>query len=43
MGLHISRLTLREAGYDLTLEDGAKQGATFLIRPIKADSESDAG
>ena len=44
MGLHISRLTLREAGYDLTLEDGgAKRGATFLIRPIKADNESDAG
>ena len=43
MGLHISRLTLREAGYDLTLEDGgADRGATFIICPIKDDSESDA-
>ena len=41
MGLHISRLTLREAGYDLTLEDGgANRGATFLIRPIKTDSDA---
>ena len=39
MGLHISRLTLREAGYDLALAaGGANQGATFLIRPIEADA-----
>ena len=42
MGLHISRLTLREAGYDLTLAaSGRNGGATFLIRLI--DAEGDAG
>ncbi|MYA44502.1 MAG: sensor histidine kinase [Gemmatimonadetes bacterium] len=36
MGLHISRATLREAGYDLILGDpGAEWSSTFLIAPIK--------
>ena len=44
MGLHISRATLREAGYHLNLEaSGPEQGATFLITPIKGnDEEADA-
>ncbi len=44
MGLHISRQTLREAGYDLTLEArSTDRGATFLIGPIQdRDKESDA-
>ena len=43
MGLHISRATLREVGYDLILEaSGRRRGATFLIAPIKAkDEEAD--
>ena len=43
MGLHISRATLREVGYDLILEaSGPERGATFLITPIKgANEESD--
>ena len=43
MGLHISRATLREVGYDLILEaSGPGQGATFLIAPIKEkDEEAD--
>ena len=43
MGLHISRATLREAGYHLNLEaSGPEQGATFLITPIKGkDEEAD--
>ena len=41
MGLHISRATLREAGYDLTLEaSGQEQSATFLITPIKEKDEA---
>ncbi len=41
MGLHISRATLREVGYDLTLEaSGQGQGATFLITPIKEKDET---
>ena len=40
MGLHISRATLREVGYDLILEtSGPGQGATFLIAPIRAKGE----
>ncbi|MCY4574346.1 MAG: ATP-binding protein [Gemmatimonadetes bacterium] len=40
MGLHISRATLREAGYDLVLEaSGQGQGATFLITPTKDDTD----
>ena len=40
MGLHISRATLREVGYDLILEaSGPWRGATFLIAPIKAKDE----
>lgn len=36
MGLHISRATLREAGYDLILDDGGSaRGATFVIAPIR--------
>ena len=36
MGLHISKATLREAGYDLVLKDrGAEWSTTFLITPIK--------
>ena len=44
MGLHISRATLREVGYDLILEArGAEPGATFLIMPIKEkDDDADA-
>ena len=44
MGLHISRATLREVGYDLILEaNGPEQGAAFLITPIKEkDEEVDA-
>ena len=43
MGLHISRATLREAGYDLILEASSPgQGTTFLITPIKKkDEEAD--
>ena len=38
MGLHISRATLREAGYDLILEDpGPVWSTAFLITPIKDD------
>ena len=41
MGLHISRATLREAGYDLVLTaSGQGQGATFLITPIKKKDEA---
>ena len=41
MGLHISRATLREVGYDLILEaSGQGQGATFLITPIKKKDEA---
>lgn len=41
MGLHISRATLREVGYDLILEaSGQGQGAAFLITPIKEKSEA---
>ena len=37
MGLHISRATLREVGYDLILEaSGQEKGATFLITPTNA-------
>lgn len=40
MGLHISRLTLREAGYDLALADEhTYRGATFLVRPVKTDGD----
>lgn len=40
MGLHISRATLREAGYDLILEtSGPERGATFLITPIKEQND----
>ena len=44
MGLHISRQTLREAGYDLTLADRtADRGTTFLIGPLQTtDTEPDA-
>ena len=44
MGLHISRQTLREVGYDLTLADQtADRGTTFLITPLKTtDTEPDA-
>ncbi len=43
MGLHISRQTLREVGYDLILEDrGPDWSTTFLITPIKNEnSETD--
>ena len=43
MGLHISRATLREAGYELILQaSGPGRGATFLITPIKKkDEETD--
>ena len=41
MGLHISRATLREAGYDLVLKaSGQGQGASFLITPIKKEDET---
>ena len=41
MGLHISRATLREVGYDLVLEaSGQGHGATFLITPIKKKDEA---
>ena len=41
MGLHISRATLREVGYDLILEaSGSGQGATFLIAPKEKDDEA---
>ena len=41
MGLHISRATLREVGYDLVLEaSGQGHGATFLITPIKEKDEA---
>ncbi len=41
MGLHISRATLREVGYDLILEPSVHgQGATFLIGPIKRKEEA---
>ena len=40
MGLHISRATLREVGYDLILEtSGPEEGTTFLITPIKENDE----
>ena len=44
MGLHISRQTLREIGYDLTLADRtADGGTTFLIAPLQTtDTEPDA-
>ncbi len=42
MGLHIARATLREIGYDLTLEErGSEWSTTFAIAPIK-DEEGDA-
>lgn len=37
MGLHIARATLREAGYDLTLEDRPDWNTSFLIAPIKKE------
>lgn len=38
MGLHISRATLREVGYDLILEaSGSEQGASFLITPDQGE------
>lgn len=41
MGLHIARETLREAGYDLILEDrSAEWSTTFLITPIKTQTET---
>ena len=41
MGLHISRATLREVGYDLIIEDrGTNWSTTFLITPIK-DQDND--
>lgn len=44
MGLHISRATLREVGYDLILEaSGPEQGASFLITPITAGDETADG
>ena len=44
MGLHISRATLREVGYDLTLDDRrADRGTTFLIGAIEdGDKDFDA-
>ena len=44
MGLHISRQTLREVGYDLILDDrGSDWSTTFLIKPIHdQDNETDA-
>ena len=44
MGLHISRQTLREVGYDLTLADRTTdRGTTFLIGPLQTtDTEPDA-
>ena len=44
MGLHISRQTLREVGYDLILAEGTSDwSTTFLIAPIKGqDNETDA-
>lgn len=44
MGLHISRQTLREVGYDLTLADlTTDRGTTFLIGPLQTtDTEPDA-
>ena len=42
MGLHIARATLREVGYDLSLEASEPgHGTTFLIAPIE-DEETDA-
>ena len=36
MGLHIARATLREVGYDLTIEErGSEWSTTFAIAPIK--------
>ena len=45
MGLAISRQTLREVGYDLTLEvRDAKRGTTFLIGPrASEEAKPDAG
>ncbi len=44
MGLHISRATLREVGYDLILEvSGRERGASFLITPITAGDETADG
>lgn len=41
MGLAISRQTLREVGYDLTLEiRDTKRGATFLIGPLAGEENS---
>jgi len=41
MGLHIARETLREAGYDLILEDrDAEWRTTFLITPIKTRAKT---
>ena len=44
MGLHISRQTLREVGYDLILDDRRSDwSTTFLIKPIHdQDNETDA-
>ena len=44
MGLHISRQTLREVGYDLVLEDqGPDWSTTFRIAPInQEDNQADA-
>ena len=44
MGLHISRQTLREVGYDLILDERTPDwSTTFLIAPIKdQDNETDA-
>ena len=44
MGLHISRQTLREVGYELVLEDrGLDWSTTFLIAPTEEeDNEADA-
>lgn len=40
MGLHIARATLREIGYDLTLEErGPKWSTTFAIAPLKDRKE----
>ena len=44
MGLHIARATLREIGYDLTLEErGSEWSTTFAIAPIKDQKEDDDG
>ena len=44
MGLHIARETLREAGYDLTLEErGFDRGTTFMIKPRDRDEKESDG